>query len=348
MSAATLVLGGGGIRSSRKLSLVELGILVVATALVSLGLFAITPLQGRADFLVFTLALYAVVQTAASFVVEGRRQALDRLMTLGVRLALLLALVPLIAVAVFVVVRGVKGISLDFLSHSMAGIGPNDLGGGAYHAIVGTLEQVAIASVIAVPLGLLTSIYVTEYGRGKLSTAIRFVMDVMTGVPSVVTGLFVFAFWVIVFGPSGFAASLALAILMLPVVMRSAEEMIRLVPDDLREASYALGIPKWKTILSIVLPTASAGITTGVMLAVARVTGETAPVLLTAQLTDSINNSPFTGKQSGLGAYIFQQAGSSAANHENRAYAAALTLIVIVLALYAGARLLTRRNSLVS
>ena len=347
MTAATLTAPAGAVRPRRRLSLVELVAVGVGTVLVSLGLFAVTDLQGRADFLVFTVALYAVAQTATSFVVEGRRQAADRLMTLLVRLALLLALVPLVALAVFVVVRGVKGLSGEFLTHSMAGIGPNDTGGGAYHAIVGTVEQVVLASVIAIPLGLLISIYVTEYGRGALATAIRFVMDVMTGVPSVVTGLFVFAFWVIVFGPSGFAASLALAILMLPVVMRSSEEMIRLVPADLREASYALGIPKWKTILSIVLPTASAGITTGVMLAVARVTGETAPVLLTAQLTDSINTSPFSGQQSGLGPYIFQQASSSAVNHENRAYAAALVLIVIVLALYAGARLLTRRNTLV-
>jgi phosphate transport system permease protein len=173
---------------------------------------------------------------------------------------------------------------------------------------------------------------------------------VMTGIPSIVAGLFVLAFWVIGLhrGFSGLAAALALSILMLPVIVRSSEEMIRLVPDALREASYALGVPRWRTVLSVVLPTASAGITTGVMLAVARVTGETAPLLLTAFGFDSIRTSPLRGQQSGLPLYIFDQATSSARGAVDRAWAAALVLIVVVVALYAGARLLTRRNRLVS
>jgi phosphate transport system permease protein len=284
-----------------------------------------------------------------SFAMEGRRQAADRLASLGVRMALLVALTPLVAIISYTVIRGLDSFSLDFLTHSMKGIGPLDRDGGAYHAIVGTLEQVLLAILIAVPLGILTAIYVTEYGRGWFAAAVRFVTDVMTGVPSIVAGLFVFAFFVLPplnRGPSGFAAALALSILMLPVVMRSTEEMIKLVPADLREASYALGVPKWKTILRVVLPTASAGITTGVMLAIARVTGETAPLLLTAQLTNAINTDPFTGRQSGLGVYIYDQASSSGRGTVDRAWAAALTLVLIVLVLYAVARLLTRRNVL--
>ena len=140
----------------------------------------------------------------------------------------------------------------------MRGIGARDAGGGAYHAIIGTLEQVGIATVITVPLGLLGAIYVVEYGRGRLAATIRFFVDVMTGIPSIVAGLFVFAFWVLALGLgySGFAAALALAILMLPTVVRSSEEMLKLVPDGLREASFALGVPRWKTVLRIVLPTA--------------------------------------------------------------------------------------------
>src|SRR5205807_9559004 len=138
--------------------------------------------------------------------------------------------------------------------------------GGAYHAIMGTIEQVGIASLLAVPLGLLVAIYIVEYGRGRLRMAIRFLVDVMTGIPSIVAGLFIFAFWVLGLhrGFSGLAAALALAVLMLPIVVRSTEEMLKLVPDSLREASYALGVPRWRTVVSVVLPTASAGITTGV------------------------------------------------------------------------------------
>jgi phosphate transport system permease protein len=230
----------------------------------------------------------------------------------------------------------------------MAGVGPLAPNGGVYHAIIGTLEQVLLASLVAVPLGLLVAIYVTEYGRNVFGTAIRFLIDVMTGIPSIVAGLFVLAFWVLALhkGFSGFAGSLALAILELPIVVRSAEEMIRLVPASLREASYALGVAKWNTILRVVLPTAATGITTGVMLAIARVTGETAPVLLVVGNNNFIHTDPFSGPQASLPLYVFQGAGSSSNFDIDRAWAAALTLILIVVVLYVAARLLTRRNSL--
>jgi phosphate transport system permease protein len=279
-----------------------------------------------------------------------RRRVANRVFGVLVMGAFAVALVPLVAVLGYTIVRGAKGLTPGFLTHSMRGVGPLDTNGGIYHALIGTLEQVGLAIAIAVPLGLLTAVYVTEYGRGRLAAAVRFVVDVMTGIPSIVAGLFVLAFWVIGLhrGFSGLAAALALSILMLPVIVRSAEEMIRLVPDALREASYALGVPRWRTVLSVVLPTASAGITTGVMLAVARVTGETAPLLLTAFGFDSIRTSPLRGQQSALPLYIFDQATSSARGAVDRAWAAALVLILVVVTLYAGARLLTRRNRLVS
>jgi phosphate transport system permease protein len=207
---------------------------------------------------------------------------------------------------------------------------------------------VLIASAISIPVGLLTAIYIVEYGRGRLASVVRFFVDVMTGIPSIVAGLFIYAFWVLGLhkGFSGLAAGMALSVLMLPIVVRSSEEMLKLVPQGLREASFALGVPRWRTILSVVLPTASTGITTGVMLAVARVTGETAPLLLTAFGFDAINTNPLRGAQSALPLYVYSQAGSAFDVAVARAWAAALTLIIVVLVLYVAARLLTRRNRL--
>jgi phosphate transport system permease protein len=320
---------------------------VVATVAVSLALFATTPLGGTADFLVFATIAAVGVLTAVSWTVEGRRRAVNRLATNGALLALVLTLLPLGFTLGYTVSRGMTRFTGAFLTHSMAGIAQQP-GGGVYHAILGTLEQVLLASAFSVPLGLLVAIYVTEYGRNAFGTAIRFLIDVMTGIPSIVAGLFVYSFWVLALRQSfsGFAAALALAILELPIVVRSVEEMLRLVPASLREASYALGVPKWKTIVRIVLPTAATGITTGVMLAVARVTGETAPVLLVAGNNNYINSDPFHGGQASLPLFVFQGARSSSNFDVDRAWAAALTLILIVVVLYVTARLLTRRNAL--
>ena len=277
-----------------------------------------------------------------------RRRVINGAMCALLGLSVVVALVPLVLVLAYTASKGAKALNGTFLSHSMRGVGPLDSGGGAYHAILGTLEQVLIASLIAIPLGLLVAVYIVEYGRGPLRSAVRFLIDVMTGIPSIVAGLFVFAFWVLGLhrGFSGLAAGLSLSVLMLPVVVRSAEEMLKLVPDSLREASYALGVPRWRTVVSVVLPTASAGITTGVMLAVARVTGETAPLLLTAFGYDAIRSSPLKGPQSGLPLFVFQQAGSAFEVAVRRAWAGALTLIAIVLLLTIVARAIAGRSQL--
>jgi phosphate transport system permease protein len=285
--------------------------------------------------------------TSQVWKVRGRRAVVNRLMTAAMYLSFLIAVIPLALVIWYTVGKGLARFSYSFLTHSMAGVGPNDIDGGVYHAIIGTVEQLAIAAAISVPLGLLVAIYLNEYGAKGFSTVVRLLVDVMTGIPSIVAGLFVLAFWVIGLheGYSGFAGSMALAILMLPVVTRSSEEMLRLVPNPLREAGYALGIPKWRVILSVILPTARTGITTGVMLAVARVTGETAPLLLTAAGTLFINNNPFHGQQEALPLYVFSSAASGTPADVNRAWAAAFTLILIVVLLYVVARLLTRRDA---
>lgn len=280
--------------------------------------------------------------SAIQHISTGRRVK-DRVVQGLVYLAFALAVVPLISVLWLVISNGLARFDLEFLTHSMNGVGARDAGGGAYHAIIGTLEQVLLASLISVPIGLFTAIYLVEYGNdGRLSRSISFFVDVMTGIPSVVSGLFVFAFWILVLGfqYSGWAGAIALSILMMPTVVRSAEEMLRLVPNDLREASYALGVPKWRTIVKVVLPTALTGIITGVMLAVARVAGETAPLLMTVFFTNSINNDPFNGPQMGLPLFVFDQAARPNDTAVDRAWTGALTLILIVMLLNLVARLI--------
>jgi phosphate transport system permease protein len=340
--ASATTLGG------RRFPVAAMAATAAAALVVTAVVFRLTPLGGRVGFVMVGAVAVLAALGAVSWRIEGRRKAVNRMVTIGAYGSMVIALIPLAAVLGYTVKRGLDRLSLAFLTHSMANIGPLDAGGGVYHAIIGTLEQVALASLVAVPLGLLVAIYITEYGRGQLANAIRFFIDVMTGIPSIVAGLFVFAFWVLGLhrGFSGLAAALSLAVLMLPVVVRSSEEMIRLVPSELREASYALGVPKWRTILSVVLPTAATGITTGVMLAIARVTGETAPLLLTAGGNNFIHVNPFSGIQSALPLFVFDQTGRGVDAAVNRAWAAALTLILIVVALYIAARLLTRRNTL--
>ncbi|HEY2792671.1 MAG TPA: phosphate ABC transporter permease PstA [Micromonosporaceae bacterium] len=310
---------------------------------------------GVALSVVASVVFFLVILGLTARIVEGSRAARNRIATAMIYSAFALAALPLILVVKTLIVNGHQRLDATFFTHSNADITAFDSGGGIYHAIIGTIEQVGIAVLISVPLGLGGAIYIVEYGTGKLASTIRFFVDVMTGIPSIVAGLFVLSFWVLVVSPifndgqpefSGFAASLALTVLMLPTITRSSEEMLRLVPSPLREASYALGIPKWKTILKVVLPTATTGIVTGVMLAIARAAGETAPVLLVAGATDLINTDPFSGQQESLSIYINAQANLASPYADPRAWTAALTLVFMVLALTVIAKLLARRNKL--
>jgi len=326
----------------------------VAAAALTLLVWAISSVTGRAEFIVILALFFVAVQTTASFVVEGRRQAKDRLFTTFVYLAFLLAIIPLCLILWKVVDEGIGTISPTFLTHSMFRIPQGSNGGGAYHAVIGTLEQGLLAAVIAAPLGILAAVYLVEYGQRKsLARLISFFVDVMVGVPSIVAGLFVYTLWILVLGfqKSGFAGSLSLFIIMLPLVIRSTEEMLLLVPHELRESSYALGIPKWKTVLRIVLPTALGGIITGVMLGLARIMGETAPLLLLVGINSKINSNPFAfgstqNAQESLPTFINEQfqnaAGDTSSPEFHRAWGAALTLIVIIMLLNALARLIAR------
>jgi phosphate transport system permease protein len=256
--------------------------------------------------------------------------------------ALVLVAIPLVLVLYTVVKRGIGVISWDFLTGD---IGPQiSKQGGIGPAIVGTLLITGAATLMAVPLGILGAIYLNEYGRkSPFAQLIRFMSYVMTGVPSIVMGLFIFTIWVLRFQFSGFAGALGLACLMLPVVIRSTEEMLLLVPDTLREASYALGASKARVTVGVVLPAALGGIVSGCLLAIARAAGETAPLLFTILTTTEINRDLFNGPNTALSTQIFVNATSPYEGAQARAWGASLTLIAIVFVLTVAARLITRR-----
>ncbi|MEE6273564.1 phosphate ABC transporter permease PstA [Georgenia wangjunii] len=319
-----------------------------ATIAASLVVAAAIQLLGDGPTLagvVFIGALvYAVAITAVAWQVEGPRWAKDRLATTLVCLAFILAMVPLVSLIWTVVGDGALRFGWDFLTTDMVGVFGQMTEGGAYHAIVGTLYVTGIASLVSIPLGIFTAIYLVEYGRGRLAKGITVLVDVMTGIPSIVAGLFAFSVFLTLFGPaykSALIGGVALAVLMTPVVVRSVEEMLRLVPNELREAAYALGVPKWLTIVKVVLRTAIAGITTGVMIAIARVIGETAPLLITVGITNNTNYDAFDGRIATLPVYVYRQYAQGGASAD-RAWAGALTLIIIVMLLNLVARLVSR------
>lgn len=269
---------------------------------------------------------------------RGARTAKNVLATVLVTLASVLAVIPLFWVLYSVISRGLSTVMhAAWWNESQRNIAPLMEGGGAYAAIVGTLIITGICAVIAIPLGMLGAIYLVEYARGtRTARMISFAVDILTGIPSIVAALFIYAFLITMldFGRSAVSAALALVLLMLPVVLRSTEEMLKLVPDNLREASYALGVPKWKTIFKIVIPTSFSGIITGVLLGLARVMGETAPLLILVSYAQGINYNPGSGVMASLPTMINtlrdQPPGLPGFD---RAWGAALTLILIVMAL---------------
>jgi phosphate transport system permease protein len=291
---------------------------------------------------------------------DPRRKRKDMFMRALVTAAFVVAMLPLVSLLWTVITRGIGRIFNNFpgfFTGTMRGVFGGMDAGGIMHAVAGTLMITLWATLISVPIGLLTAIYLVEYGRGPLARITTFFVDVMTGIPSIVAGLFSFALFSIFFGPGvrlGIAASVALSVLMIPVVVRSSEEMLRLVPNELREAAYALGVPKWLTIVKVVLRTSVAGLSTSVLLAIARVIGETAPIMITAGVADSLNWNPFSGRMMALPVFIYRQyqmgivpcrpddATCVADINFMRAWGAALTLVVIIMALNGLGRLVTR------
>jgi phosphate transport system permease protein len=273
-----------------------------------------------------------------------RRHRRNRAMT-WLLTALMVGIAALLVwILTYVALKGVKAINWGFITDTPPG-NPDAAGGGFYNGIIGTFEIVGIATLIALPLGIGCAVYLNQYAQGRVAAVLRLVTDVMLGIPTIVTGAFVYALWVIQFGFSGFAGALALALVMVPLIVRATEEMLRLVPRDLKEASLALGVTQSRTIVSVILPTAGAGIITGVMLAIARAMGETAPLLLTALGNDLFVETNPGHRMSTLSLQIFGSATGGFVNAQNRAWAGALLLITIVLLLTIMARLIARRSA---
>jgi phosphate transport system permease protein len=303
---------------------------------------------------------------------SGARARKNAIATVLVTLSFLIALIPLVWVLWTVISNGASTVvHASWWTSTMRNVTYQDPGGGAYHAIIGTLEQVGLCTVISVPLALMVGVYLVEYGGNAFARVTTFMVDILTGIPSIVAALFIFALAHETFHVtlSGWLVSLALVILMVPVIVRATEEMLRLVPNELREASYALGISKWRTIVRVVIPTAFTGLITGVVLGIARVAGETAPLLILVSLSDSTNTNLFSGAQAALPTLIrdqFSNAGLSSgqvqyhldpvtgervpgavANYAaDRLWGAALSLILIVLLLNVIARFVGRFNKL--
>ncbi|GAA4283162.1 phosphate ABC transporter permease PstA [Brevibacterium daeguense] len=350
-----------------------------ATWMVAIGSIIVAIVLGMLMTGGFNIPLIALLAGVLNFIVlyawsrtvEGKRKATDRVATTLVTSSFVIALIPLISLLWMTLVRGGPVIleSPTVLSRTMEGMkgiydqdyvaGEGELLGGFYHSIIGTVLITLAACIISIPIGVFTAIYLVEYaGRNTLGKAITFLVDVMTGIPSIVAGLFAFALFgtfLTLVDPGGIgsakmgiSAAVALSVLMVPIVVRNTEEILRLVPMDLREATYALGVPKWKTIVRIVLPTAISGILSGITIAIARVIGETAPIMVTAGFARNLNWDLFGGWMSTLPTFIYDSQmrptspGVAAAASSDRAWAAALVLIVLVMVLNLIARLLAK------
>ena len=296
-------------------------------------------------YLVF-LAIYFVATVDRL----GRLAAVDRLITVVVWSAMVIVLVPLVLLVFYVLVKGLPALPLGFFTHTQKGVVPSDpaTAGGGLHAIVGTIEQVGIALLISLPLGAMTAIFLNET-RSKLRRPVRIFVDAMSGMPSVVSGLFIYATLIIplakdssLFGYDGLMASLALSVTMMPTICRAIEVVLRLVPAGLREAGLALGSSRAKVVWSVVLPTASSGVATAAILGIAREAGETAPLLFTAFGYNLMNANPFRGAQTSLPLFIYRFIREPLASSIARGFAGALVLMILILLLFAIARMVGR------
>lgn len=337
MSAITTTRPVGSLTAGRLPSWAT-GVVLAAAIIVAGSLTSAFGAFNLAGTIALGVVIFAVGMFAWSSAVEGTRKAVDRLAAQAVTGAFLLALVPLLSIILGTLSKGMTRMDLGFFTMSMRNVvGP---GGGALHAITGTLWVTGIATLISVPIGLLTAVYLSEYGgKSALARGITFFVDVMTGVPSIVAGLFAYALMALIVGPgtvSALSGSIALSVLMIPVVVRSSEELLRLVPNELREASYALGVPKWRTILKVVIPTTISGLVSGVILAIARIIGETAPLMIASGFTASQNSNPAANAMMTLPVFVYDSyanPGADAQPYTDRAWAGALTLILIVMLL---------------
>ncbi len=269
--------------------------------------------------------------------------ALDRIVTVLIWSAGGVVAAVLAWMLTFLFVKGLPALSTGFFTQDMSTVGPLTPGGGGEHALIGTLQQVGLATVVVVPVAILTAVYLHEIG-GRLAKPVRFIVDAMSGLPSIIAGLLVYTVWVDGRSFSGVAGAAALAVLMLPTVTRASEEILRTIPDTLREGALALGAPQWRLIVKVVIPTAMAGLVTATILGIARAVGETAPMLLTAFGSDSVNTNPFSGPQSDLPLFVWKLIRLPDETQLERAWSGALVLVLMVLVLFVTARYISNRN----
>jgi phosphate transport system permease protein len=330
----------------RKVTGIDLSEMLVA--IVSAFAFAELVRVGLRMHSLVGFAIWWYVAFVSAFFLLARERfdterAVDRIVTVVVVSTGMLVSGVLVWMIAFIVIKGARFFSWTFFTEDLSKTGPLTPGGGAKHAIIGTLEQVALATLVVVPIGIMTAVYLHEI-HGRLAAPIRFIVDAMAGLPSIVAGLLVFTVWSANHGFSGMAAAAALAVLMLPTMTRASEEILRTVPDGLREGALALGAPQWRLVQRVVLPTAIAGLLTAALLAIARAIGETAPMLLTAIGSDSTNVNPFKGAQSDLPLFVWKLIREPDKTQLDRAFTGALVLVLLVFILFVSARLITARS----
>ena len=329
-----------------KQRLISVGIYLTA-ALVSYVAVAITPMKGKLAYFALFFLASIIIDFTASFVQRGVASAKDAVARGLVTVGMTFAVLPIFSILFEVGKRGYKGLGFGLFTNDMSLNSVNDpLGnGGLLHAIIGTALMVTIALIVAMPIGILTAIYLTEI-RGKFAVPIKFLVQAMSGVPSIVAGLFILSAYVypITSTLSGFAGSLALMILMIPTIARTSEEVLLLIPNDLREAGVALGGTQWRTVALVVVPAAKSGLVTALILGIARVAGETAPLVLLTGGGESVNLNPFSGPMGSLPIYIWKCFGQGTEESIARAWTGILVLLVIVLALFTMARFLSERK----
>jgi phosphate transport system permease protein len=319
----------------------------IATLLITYAVIAYSPLKGKLGFVITLLIVATIVTAVISGVRRDRKAAFNSISTVLVYVAGLFVILPLGSILFEIVSRGIGGLSWGMFTTDMA-VTASDAPleeGGLLHAIVGTLYIVVLASLFSVPIGILTALYLTEI-KGKAAGTVRFFVQAMSGIPSIVAGLFIYAVWMIALGNqySAFAGAMALAILMVPTVARTSEEVLKLIPSDLREAGLAMGGTQWRTVAMIILPAAQSGLITAVILGVARVAGETAPLLLTMGGADALNLNPFNGNSSAIPFYVWKNFSLGTETSIARAWAGVLVLMIIVLFFFSLTRFLSNRK----
>jgi phosphate transport system permease protein len=327
--------------------LVLAGSAASSLALVWIPYQELAPFSGALGFVLCWFAAFVLVYWVAMRELEGPLIAADKAVAVVIGSVAIGLLIPLVAILVYVFSKGIHALTLHFFTQDQSAVGPTSpaSAGGGLHAIIGSLEQVALAIILTVPVGLATAVYMNEV-RGPMTRSVRTFVNAMSGVPSIVAGLFIFTVWILELGNrfSGLAATLAISILMLPTVTRTAEEVLRLVPSGLRESSLALGAPEWRTVWTVVLPTAASGLVTAVVLGVARAVGETAPLIMTSFGTPAVNKTPFQDPQQSLPLFVWQEYQLQLPGPLARAWTGALVLITMVLILFSIARYAASRK----